>query len=217
MNTRRTNSILWGTAAALGCAAVGVAATGLLLPLDGRSDDEADVVRQAGPATRTASAGGPGLPPLESFAPVWTARLRRPFAVAETSPPASVVPTPAAVRSAATAADQPPPPLTLVGTIGDALALLRAPDGSVEVRAVGESVAAATVLAVRPAQVDLRYNGRLVTLRRPADSPEPDPLRPSATPPSVPPTDPPAAADLTPPTEPPQESPPAEAANVGGP
>jgi hypothetical protein len=60
--------------------------------------------------------------------------------------------------------------LSLVGTVGHSLALLQTPEGGVEVRAVGETLGGAEVLSVEPLKVELRYNGRIVTLVKPPPS-----------------------------------------------
>ena len=62
--------------------------------------------------------------------------------------------------------------LTLAGTIGNSLALLRRADGSIEVKAVGESIDGVEVLAIRSGQIELRVNGEKVTLKKPKE-PEP--------------------------------------------
>jgi hypothetical protein len=206
MNTRRTNLTLWATAAVLGCAAVGVLAAGVLLPPEADRANDAGVERQPRPASRPTAVAA-GLPPLALFEPVWTARLRQPLPAVDPSAAAAAA-KPTAARVAAPPVAPPPPPVALVGTIGDTVAILRVPDGSVEVRGVGEAVAGAVVVAIRRAEADLRYNGQIVTLRRDPDAPEQDPLQPSATRPPEPRSDPPAAAD--PPA-------PAEAADAGGP
>ena len=59
--------------------------------------------------------------------------------------------------------------LTLVGTIGTTLALLKTPTNTVEVRGVGESLNGVTVLAVRPSEVDVRFNGQILKLAKPAE------------------------------------------------
>lgn len=67
-------------------------------------------------------------------------------------------------------AQGPLPPLALVGTVGDSLALLRTSANVVEVKAIGEKLLGAEVLAVRSGEVDLRYNGKVVTLKKPPES-----------------------------------------------
>jgi hypothetical protein len=205
MNTRRINLALWVAAAGLAAAGVAVFAAGLLLPVDVDGLAAADGRGNVDDAAGRLVTGRRALPPLAEFEPAWAARLRAPLA------PATA---PAGGPAAGPAGDAPPvppaaasPPVTLVGTIGDALALLRAPDGSVQVCAAGETLTGgATVLAVRPAQVDVRYNGQLVTLHRAADAAAADPFRQAVTPPpdgSVPTG--PAPGDGEPPPDPPPD------------
>jgi hypothetical protein len=82
-----------------------------------------------------------------------------PMTQAET---AVTAPTPAA-------SDGSPPPVSLVGTIGASLAMLKTASNAVEVCAVGESVNGVTVLAVRPAEIDIRYMGRTLKLSKPPE------------------------------------------------
>ena len=56
------------------------------------------------------------------------------------------------------------PPLTLVGTIGNSLAMLKTRDGKIELKAVGESIAGLTILTIAPSKIEGRYNGRLISL-----------------------------------------------------
>jgi hypothetical protein len=51
--------------------------------------------------------------------------------------------------------------------VGHSLALLATPEGGVVVRGVGESLSGAEVISVQPLRVDLRYNGKVVTLTKP--------------------------------------------------
>ncbi|HEV8607957.1 MAG TPA: hypothetical protein VGQ99_21660 [Tepidisphaeraceae bacterium] len=56
------------------------------------------------------------------------------------------------------------PPLVLVGTIGNSLAMLKTRDGKIELKAVGESVAGMTIVTIAPSKVEARYNGKLISL-----------------------------------------------------
>ena len=56
------------------------------------------------------------------------------------------------------------PPLTLVGTIGNSLAMLQTRDGKIELKAVGESIAGLTIVTISRTKVEARYNGRLISL-----------------------------------------------------
>jgi hypothetical protein len=55
--------------------------------------------------------------------------------------------------------------LALVGTIGNSLALIKGPDGTVAMIEPGDDVNGAPVLAIRPSEVDLRISGKITTLR----------------------------------------------------
>ena len=77
---------------------------------------------------------------------------------------------PEAIAAQATAAAGLMPPITLVGTVGTSLAMLRGPDGVVSVLSVGDQLAGAQVLAIRPAQIDVRFNSRTLTLDKPKET-----------------------------------------------
>jgi len=58
-------------------------------------------------------------------------------------------------------------PLTLVGTIGNSLAMLKTRDGKIELKGVGESISGLTILTISPSKVEARYNGRTISLDKP--------------------------------------------------
>src|SRR5688500_13709332 len=96
---------------------------------------------------------------LASYEPVWTLELRKPL---------NGDPAPAVVTAPVTPAQaNNPAAITLVGTIGDTLALIQTQPGLIEVKAVGESVGGAKILAVRPSEVDLQAAGQTTTLTKP--------------------------------------------------
>ena len=64
------------------------------------------------------------------------------------------------------------PQLLLVGTIGQSVALLQS-GGSVEAALVGDTVAGAEVISIRPGEVQLRQNDQLFTLTKSAEEPGP--------------------------------------------
>jgi hypothetical protein len=158
VNVRRTNLVLWTIAGALAVGAVVAIALGLLLPVDAAPDA---VATRRVPAT-TQSSPDAQLP-LAAFEPVWVLSLRRPLthapatAAAPPPPPETAKTNPAGV------------PFTLVGTIGDTLALIQTPAGAVEVHAVGENAYGATFVAVRPSQVDVEFAGARHTLTKPKE------------------------------------------------
>jgi hypothetical protein len=120
-------------------------------------DPEGDVF-----ATSTVHSASRAQDDLERYEPIWSRSLRGFDAVAvqTTQPiaqPASAVATTEPIAM----------PLTLVGTVGHSLALLRTSDGVVEVRGVGEKFAGAEVVSVEPSRVQVRFNGKVVTLTKP--------------------------------------------------
>jgi hypothetical protein len=156
MNSRQINFVLWSLTATLAVGAVACALLVLLWPLhriDGAGGDSF-----AAPSTQPTS-----LPPLASLQASASVSLRRTAAVATTQNAADAIP-----ASASNA-----PPFTLVGTIGTSLALLRTPAGQIELKAVGEEAMGAKVLAIRPAQVDVQFNGQSITLQKPKEPPVP--------------------------------------------
>jgi hypothetical protein len=146
---------LYATAAVLAAGAVVVVALGALLPLDTSTASSSEASRP----TVTESA----LPSVASLEPLWDLRLR-----------GDLAPAPASQQPARLASDVAPAaqgiPVSLVGTIGDSLAILRQESGQVDVRAAGENVAGVEVLDVRPARVRVRYNGMEQTLEKPPDA-----------------------------------------------
>ena len=153
MSARRLNQFLYATAAIVLAGAAAVLALGLTLPLDNTGGDPS---RGAAPVAVADTA----LPPLASLEPIWDLRLR-----------GELTPAPAPQQPARLASDVAPAPqgipVSLVGTVGDSLAILRQESGQVEVRAAGETVAGVEVLDVRPARVRVRYNGQELTLEKP--------------------------------------------------
>jgi len=139
----------------LAAGAVVVVALGALLPLDTSTASSSEASRP----TVTESA----LPSVASLEPLWDLRLR-----------GDLAPAPASQHPARLASDVAPAaqgiPVSLVGTIGDSLAILRQESGQVDVRAAGENVAGVEVLDVRPARVRVRYNGMEQTLEKPPDA-----------------------------------------------
>jgi hypothetical protein len=157
VNSTRINQLLYTTAAILVAGGAIVVALGGLLPLD------------AGPSTSAQDASRPtvsesALPSFASLEPIWDLKLCGELAPAPASPQ----------QPARLAADVAPAtqgvPVSLVGTIGDSLAILRQESGQVDVRAAGENVAGVEVLDVRPARVRVRYNGQELTLEKPLDA-----------------------------------------------
>ena len=158
MNTRRINQLLYAAAALLAAGAAGVLILGLTMPLDPHE------TRASQRTTAPSDDGASSLPSVASLEALWDLNLRSDLIPAAPSPQqparfaADVAPAPSNV------------PVSLVGTIGDSLAILRHENGQVEVRAAGENVAGVEVLEVRPARVRVRFNGQMITLEKPVDA-----------------------------------------------
>jgi len=158
MTARQINQALWAAAACLGGMAVLVLLFGVLIPTS--ISTPAPPARVKDNEKHAMPSAQASLPPLESFESIWAKPLRRALIEAPVSPQGM---TPAGPVMAAPGAL----PITLVGTIGNTLAMLQNPDGSVVVRGVGEQLAGAEVTAIRPGQIDVRYNGQALTLNMP--------------------------------------------------
>jgi hypothetical protein len=153
---RQTNLALRTIATLLGVAAVVVLVLGILTGREMVLPEAA-----AAPSSDRDEIATPA-DPLQEFERVWTRRFQGP----DRQTPQNELPEPAPIVAAATN-ESDPMPLTLVGTVGRTLALLRTTDGTVEVRAVGETLAGAEIVSVEPSRVEVRYNGRVVTLVKP--------------------------------------------------
>lgn len=162
MNPRRVQLLLRALSVLLVLAGgVVVALTWMELP------DRESMGDQRAPATRPATHAVASLPSLPDFETIWARRLRPSFGPAVAD---GMTPGIATVPGAAT--PQTVAGVTLVGTIGSSVALVRDGAGNVEAHQVGETVAGGgEVVAVRPSEMDLRVNGQVVTLRRIADAP----------------------------------------------
>src|SRR2546430_4828103 len=152
--TIRQINLLMKAAAALMIVASAVVRTGaMMMPLDDSRALSSE--QRVGKAESSSSA--PDLPPLEDFAPVFAAHLRG----------QTVAPAPALASSGS---------LTLVGTVGENVALVRS-GGETEARLVGEKFAGGEVVAVRAGEADIRTSDGVVTLRKSPDAAQPDFIR----------------------------------------
>jgi hypothetical protein len=147
MTSRRINLFLWTGAAVLCAMAVAAIAWTILNPID--SEPLAQSTHTIPTTNPTAMVN---LPSLSDIQPFLDKPLRHNFT--------GSAPT-TATTSAQNSAD---PPLTLVGTIGNSLAMLQTRDGKIELKAVGESIAGLTILTIAPSKIEGRYNGRLISL-----------------------------------------------------
>ena len=167
MNSRRVNLLLW-TAATLLCVlgVLGVALA-LLVPLSEQIAESPSTAVATVPARVTPATQSAASPLIAQIEHASSLRLRRMLGEPENI--AVNVPTVATtVNTPSTASDMPGIlPITLVGTIGDSLALLRTQAGTVEVRSVGESLAGALILSVRPRHVEVRFNDKVVAMDKP--------------------------------------------------
>ena len=154
MNVRRVNFAMWTAAALMTAAALAVIALAVFIPA---RVDVRPIARTNVPAASRAT--DDAVLALASYEPVWTLELRKPLN-GEAAPAVATAPvTPAQANN--------PAAMTLVGTIGDTLALIQTQAGVIEVKAVGESIGGAKILAVRPSEVDLEAAGQTTTLKKP--------------------------------------------------
>ena len=160
MTVRRANLLLWTAAGVLGAGAMTVLSFGMLWPVTGSSPPQPPSV--AAPTTTRAPSPTPTTAPtLAGYDSVWTLRLRQPLNAPAAAPAVAAAPKPVAAPAQF--------PVTLVGTVGDSLAMLKMPNGEVQVKRVGESAGGAKIVAVRRAQADVQLNGQLVTLHKPKE------------------------------------------------
>jgi len=147
MTSRRINLLLW-TASILVCAlAAGAIAWTLLNPIEPQPVAQST---SSLPATRPTAMVN--LPSPSDVQPFLDKPLRHNFTGA------------AQTSVAAAQQNSADPPLILVGTIGNSLAMLKTRDGRIELKGVGESVNGFTILTITPAKVEARYNGKVVQL-----------------------------------------------------
>src|SRR6266566_1352023 len=148
MSSRRINSLLWTCATALLALAVGAIVWTVVNPVE--HDSIARPTGANNPTTNPASAAG--LPSLASMQAI----LDKPLRWNLTGEPTT--------DARAAVANSNDPPLTLVGTIGNSLAMLKTRDGKIELKGVGETVAGMTVVSISASRIQVRYNGRLISL-----------------------------------------------------
>jgi len=133
--------------------AVATIALALGLPLRNESDRESSTRH---PATRQSRTGS--LPELASFEPILARNWRAPL---NDAPAAANMPPESGTPSGS---------LTLAGTVGTSLALVRRADGTVEVKGVGESIDGAELVAIRPHEIELQSAaGERTILRKPVE------------------------------------------------
>jgi len=157
LNARRTNTLLFTAAIALFVAAGASLIAGLWLPLEAASVSQGVQPRaDAQPSTRSSDR----LPPLTAYEAIATRQWRSP----ESSPTiAAGTSTPAAPA----AADGSLPAMSLEGTVGNSLAIIKLGDGSTILKAVGDEIAGARIVAISPSQVQLLRDGRPLMISKP--------------------------------------------------
>jgi hypothetical protein len=158
VNVRQINLSLQVTTIVLVSAAVLSLAAGLFVPL------ETQGVSASSKGPTAAINHSQQLPPVDSFAPIFSRSLQASGTVSGDAAAAQA-------DSQANAPAAPVAQLELVGTIGDSLALIQGPDGTVAIVEPGDDVNGSPVMAIRPSEVDLRINGKVTTLRK---APAPD-------------------------------------------
>jgi hypothetical protein len=163
MTSRQINLLLRISAISLGAIAILSVALAILLPMQINSP-QSDRTKKT--SATTMPSGPIALPPLESFAAIWANPLRRPLNEPANDPQS---PEAIAAQQATAAATGALPSITLVGTIGESLAMLRGLDGTVWALSVGDQFDGATVMAIRPSQVDVRINNRTLTIDKPKE------------------------------------------------
>jgi hypothetical protein len=159
VSQRRVNVLLWAAAGSCTVGAVAAIVLGLFAPLQSASINSSRIPAHG----RAESVASRGMPPLPAFEPIFAALERPPSTDAQ--PPDAVVtaqPAPAVTES-----DR--PPLTLVGTIGQSLALLRNDRGDIEIKAVGETAGGTKVLSIQKSRVEVQHNGRSIVLEKPKE------------------------------------------------
>jgi len=138
---------LWTGSAFLCALAVCAIAWTLLNPITPESTAR---IPQSIPTTNPTSMVN--LPSLSDIQPFLDKPLRHNFTGSTATTVATTQPT---------SAD---PPLILVGTIGNSLAMFKTRDGTIELKAVGETVAGLTIVTISSSKVEGRYNGKLIQL-----------------------------------------------------
>jgi len=161
MNVRKLNLTLWSLTAILLAAGALAVAWGFLTPVEIAADTEA-VRSTTRPTTSQSSPDAQGS--LESLAPLWAINFRKPL----TDP--ATPPTPEVENPASTTVVGAGGPFVLVGTIGQSLAMIRTPAGLIEVHSIGETTSnGAKVVAIRPYQIDIEFNGERQTIVQPRE------------------------------------------------
>jgi hypothetical protein len=151
MTIRQINHLMRAAAITMIAGGVVAIAAAVFVPLNGSKLGSAI---DSSAQSRSVSSPPTDLPPLDQFAPVFSAQLRG-------QPGTTSTPVTSATG------------LTLVGTIGDQIALVRSGDDT-EARAIGEHFDGGQVIAIRNGEADLRTSDGIVTLHKQAEEPAPE-------------------------------------------
>ena len=165
MSSRTIKQILTGLAGTALVAGVAAILWSVLMPLEA-IDFSSKVTNQPVPTTRAAQ--NQSLSPAE-FERIWATSYRLPLgdALPDTSPKVTV---PIVKPQDVIVINTGTPPISLIGTIGSSIALLKLANNTVEAIEVGETINGITLLAIKPYEVEIRLNGQTQTLTKPADS-----------------------------------------------
>ena len=155
LTVRQINLALWVAAACLCGLAIAILVLGLMFRVDKPESIEAD----SGPQRRPVAKRLALIPPLESFDAVLARPLRRPLI----DPVATAQPVQPAVAPQMMQ-------MTLAGTIGNSLAMLRTLDGQIYARGVGDVLNGVQIVAIHSGSVDVRFRGVPLTLTKPKDA-----------------------------------------------
>lgn len=148
MTSRQINMFLWSGAVLLCALAMAAVAWTILNPIRSETIIQTHAIPTTNP---TAMVNLPNLSDVQPF-------LDKPLRHNLTGVASTTV--------ASTQQNSADPPLILVGTIGNSLAMLKTRDGKIELKAVGETIAGLTIVTISPAKVEARYNGRVIQLAK---------------------------------------------------
>jgi hypothetical protein len=163
MNVRRTSTTLWTTAVLLAIAAVVALVVGWVAPLD--TGETGSNSSASGGTTDPLAAGMRRLPTPDAFTSAAGINWRTGQPIAPPAPPPvePVVPdAPVAVEAASAM-----PAITLDGTLGRTLAIVRTASGATEVKRAGEIVDGVEIVEVGAGQIRVKFNGEEKTIEKP--------------------------------------------------
>jgi hypothetical protein len=170
ISIRTTRRMLNAATAVMTVAAVLAVGLAFGLPIEQKIDDDSASGQSGGKlSAQTRPSSTSATPLVAALEPVFSLRLRQSPGQTTGAGATNAAPAPAHAPDPVPVAASDLPPYTLVGTVGDSLALLRGADGTVEIRGVNESVGGVEVLAIQPGSIRVRYNGKVITLDKPKE------------------------------------------------